>query len=67
MVHVCRIAKSHQEGTSKIFLSVATELHPVMISIMRLLAQLGGTITHGAAPKGPLERKIENALRTAAM
>jgi hypothetical protein len=66
-VHVCKITKSHQEGTSKIFLSVAAELHPIMVSIIRLLAALGGTITHGAAPKGPLERKIENALRTAAM
>eukprot|EP00972_Heterocapsa_arctica_P009836 1447886-Heterocapsa_arctica.AAC.1 len=63
LVRTCRISTAHQEGLSKISLSLSPHMHSVTLAVLRLLAQEGAQIMHGAPPRGPIERQVEGTLR----
>eukprot|EP00972_Heterocapsa_arctica_P016294 2405303-Heterocapsa_arctica.AAC.1 len=63
LVHTCRISNAHQEGLSKISLSLSPHMHSVILVVLRLVAQEGAQIMHGAPPRGPIERQVEGTLR----
>eukprot|EP00972_Heterocapsa_arctica_P097750 14422382-Heterocapsa_arctica.AAC.1 len=63
LVHICRISTAHQEGLSKISLSLSPHMHSVTPAVLRLFAQEGAQIMHGAPPRGPIERQVEGTLR----
>eukprot|EP00972_Heterocapsa_arctica_P066475 9809198-Heterocapsa_arctica.AAC.1 len=63
MVHVCRFTKAYKEGIGKITLSVNSTIACVLGAVLRLLVVFGAAVLHGAPPRGPLERQVEQALR----
>eukprot|EP00972_Heterocapsa_arctica_P110417 16256024-Heterocapsa_arctica.AAC.1 len=63
MVHVCRLNKTYKEGIGKITLSVNSSIACIFGAVLRLLVVFGATALHGAPPRGPLERQVEQALR----
>eukprot|EP00972_Heterocapsa_arctica_P028043 4125386-Heterocapsa_arctica.AAC.1 len=45
-VHVCRISTAHQEGLSKISLSLSPHIHSTTLAVLRLLLHEGAQIMH---------------------
>ena len=64
-VHVCMATSTHQEGKTKILISVSASLFGVLGAMLRTLQTQGGVLKHGAPPRSPLERQVAAALRSA--
>lgn len=58
----CCLHKAFDKGFMKVFLSVHSSLEPVMNIIIKDLEKRGGQLKLGLAPKGGMERELQEAL-----
>ena len=61
-VHVCRVKKAFQKGKTKLCLAVHDSAEAVLQLLVKKLAERGGELKRGQAPKGGLERELQGFL-----
>ena len=62
-VHVARFKKAWDKKTMKLHLATHHDLEPVLDSLERALLATGGKPKHGQAPRGGLERQLQDWMR----
>ena len=62
VVHVCRVKKVFQKGKTKLCLAVHDSAEAVLQLLVKKLAERGGELKRGQAPKGGLERELQGFL-----